>query len=218
MKNSKILKKILCMSLAMIMMFSMTANVFASENSTDKVNHFNKEQIMQLEPYITVEDGLYKFDSEKAIKDGFNHDLVAGQKLYMEKLNNEATLGNISIDTDLKITSQNNSNSQIALFRSCPGMNTSIEHHWWGYSRYADNCESKRLVSDLNTAAAAGTMVGGAAGIATLVFPGAALVAGGAAIDAGYWSLVATRIDANNQGRGVYIEMTWALVFNITPQ
>lgn len=87
-----------------------------------------------------------------------------------------------------------------------------------GYSRYADNCESKRLVIDLNTTAAAGTIAGGAAEIATLVFPGAALVAGGAATDAGYWSLVATRIDANNQGRGVYIEMTWALVFNITPQ
>lgn len=50
------------------------------------------------------------------------------------------------------------------------------------------------------------------------ILVGAALVAGGAAIDAGYWSLVATRIDANNQGRGVYIEMTRALVFNITPQ
>lgn len=61
-------------------------------------------------------------------------------------------------------------------------------------------------------------MVGGAAGIATHVFLKAALVVGGADIDAGYWSLVATRIDANNQGRGIYIEMTWALVFNITPQ
>lgn len=100
---------------------------FASENSINKVNHFNKEQVMQLKPYITVEDGIYKFDSEKAIKYGFNHDMVAGQKLYLEKLNNQSTLGNISIDTDLEITSQNNSNSQIALFRSCPGMNTSIE-------------------------------------------------------------------------------------------
>ena len=84
--------------------------------------------------------------------------------------------------------------------------------------RYANYCESKRIVSGLNTAAAAGTMVGGAAGAVAIVFPLAGVVAGGAAFDAGYWWLVATRIDANNHGRGVYIEMTWALLFDITPQ
>lgn len=212
-----LIRKIFCLSLVITMIFSMTSNAFAKEIDTKEFNVFSKDEVMQLKPYIKVESGLYKFDSYKAIKDGYNSDMVEGQKLYLENLNNEAKLGNIFITSDLEIITKNNRSLQ-NMYRSCPGKSTGIKQYWWGYSRYANDCESKRIVSDLNTAAAAGTMAGGAAGMASLIFPGAAIVAGGAAFDAGYWWLVATRIDANNKGKGVYIEMTWALLFDITPQ
>ena len=65
-------------------------------------------------------------------------------------------------------------------------------------------------------------MAGGAAAGIAIVFPVTAAVAGaiaaGAAFDAGYWWLVATRIDANNKGNGTIINMTNVLVFDIMPQ
>ncbi len=55
-----------------------------------------------------------------------------------------------------------------------------------------------------------------------VVFPVTAEVAGiiaaGAAFDAGYWWLLATRIGANNNGNGAIINMTHVLVFDIAPQ
>lgn len=218
-------KKFIGFFLAIVTMFSTTTVAFANEmNTHSEKNDFDKSQIMQLEPYITAENGFYEFDIEKAIEDGFSEELVYGQKAYLDKLNNEVKQGNITVSSDLKITTYADVNESTIFsntpvpFRRCPGRNTSIEYHWWGYFRYANYCESRRIVSDLNTAAATGTMVGGAAGAISIVFPLAGVVAGGVAFDAGYWWLVATRIDANNHGRGVHIAMTWALVFDITPQ
>lgn len=65
-------------------------------------------------------------------------------------------------------------------------------------------------------------MTGGAAAGVAIVFPVTATVAGaiaaGAAFDAGYWWLLATRIDANNEGNGTIINMTHILIFDIEPQ
>lgn len=57
-----------------------------------------------------------------------------------------------------------------------------------------------------------------AAGLAvvSMWFGGASSVP--ADLTSAYFWLLASRLDANNFGRGVYIEMTWLLVFDITPQ
>ena len=61
---------------------------------------------------------------------------------------------------------------------------------------------------------------GSASGAA--IFPASApitgLISGLTGMAAGYWGLLATRISANNHGKGVIIDLTWVLVFNIKPQ
>jgi len=133
MKNN-LFKRIVGACLAIVMMFSTSVSTFANGVNTHvEKNTFDKSQIMQLEPYITAENGFYEFDSEKAIEDGFSEELVYGQKAYLDKLNNEVKQGNITISSDLEITTFNDVNTP-TLFRSCPGRNTSAEYHWWGYS------------------------------------------------------------------------------------
>ncbi|MFV0504910.1 MAG: hypothetical protein ACK5LT_13240 [Lachnospirales bacterium] len=92
------------------------------------------------------------------------------------------------------------------------GLNTDTVEHWWGYARYACDCETNRMSADFNSCAsvAVGVAVTGA------YFGPITAVPGGLA--SSYWWLLSSRLDANNQGNGVYAEMTWVLAFDITPQ
>lgn len=92
------------------------------------------------------------------------------------------------------------------------GTNTSSNYHWWGYSRYACDCETNRMSDDFSSAS---SIAAGAAVVGAYFGPIGAIPGG---ITGAYWSLIASRLDANNRGHGVYIEMTWALFFDITPQ
>lgn len=58
--------------------------------------------------------------------------------------------------------------------------------------------------------AAGGAAIGG--GLLTLGFPPAAFAA---EIAAGYWTILATRMNANNSGKGVTVSMTWVMVFSV---
>ncbi len=233
-------QKILSMILAITMVLGMVVPSYADNNVSDlqlnnQQKQFSKEEILKLEPYISSSKGQFEFDAEKALKDGFDKDLVEGQKRFLNKLNCEAKENKILIKNNLEIESfpeyelELENKDLSALFRNSKsysncggGKNTDYEYHWWGYSRYACDCDARRIVSNLNTAAGSGTMAAGTAAAVALKFPPAAIEAGivaaGSTIGAGYWSLLATRIDANNEGNGVYIEMTWVLFFDITPQ
>ena len=68
------------------------------------------------------------------------------------------------------------------------------------------------MSSDFNSCASVAAGIGAVGAY----FGGIGAVPGG--LSSAYFWLLASRLDANNHGRGVYIEMTWALVFDITPQ
>ena len=226
--KKNLLKKLLCLSLSTIFLSAYTIPTMANdltdniEQSTkiDNLYDYSIKDIKKLEPYITVKNNIFEFDVEKAIKDGFDKDLVEGQKAYLDFLNSEAEKGIFEIQQNLEIKINTKINNLYENY-SCDGYN-SFEVHWWGYSRYADNCETNRIINDLNSAAGIGTTAGGLAAIAAIVFPESAGVSGGiaagATVTAGYEQLLASRMAANNRGKGVFIEMTWVGIFDITPQ
>ena len=41
------------------------------------------------------------------------------------------------------------------------------------------------------------------------------IIGAGVAVTAAYYGLLATRVDANNKGKGVYVGITWAIVFKV---
>jgi len=74
------------------------------------------------------------------------------------------------------------------------------------------NCHTTNFANGLRNAANWRT---GIAVIALFISPA---FAGATAAGNLYFYLLASRLDANNRGRGVIADTTWALVFNITPQ
>lgn len=99
-----------------------------------------------------------------------------------------------------------------SVMATCPGKNTSLAYHWWGVSRYMNNCKANVFAADMASVAAG---YSGAGLVAAIWFPGVG-VAGG--IIASYAGLMSARVYANNHGSGVYVGITYAGFFNIEPQ
>lgn len=223
--NRKFLRKLKALTLSLAITSVFSTQIFANSVSTNtiqqtesKVAAYTKQDILELEPYIYTEDGLLRIDSESAIKDGKPVDLVEGQEEYFNLLNLDAEQGIITINEDLSIdgTASIHEDEREPLashWSSCGGgKNTSTTEYWWGYARYACDCETNRMSADFNSCAS----VAAGVGVVGAYFGPIGAIPGG--LSSAYWWLLASRLDANNHGKGVYIEMTWVLAFDITPQ
>lgn len=116
-------------------------------------------------------------------------------KIIFDELNQLALDGVITINEDLSI--QDNSITANAVYGSWT-------YHWWGYDRKFNNAQTTQYYNYLLTLAAGGGAF----------LPPVAAIAG---VSSGYWALLATRVNANNKGRGVLVEVTWVAVFDVTP-
>ncbi len=179
----------------------------ASKNQMDRVYNSSyvasieqKNLINTVEPYVEVtEDGKIQFkDVPQNIYEQYN--LYELQK-HFDILN--ATVENeyITINKDLSII-----NNTISPFASY----SEWTYHWWGYDRYFDDSQAKAYANDLSAAAAGATLAIGIGG----VFPP---IAGIGTIAAGYWGLLSSRVNKNNKGNGVYVAVTWVLIFDVEP-
>jgi hypothetical protein len=216
------MKKFLVALMAVFMILPTVLNTVAeasgSLNVTEKsqAKVFTYDDILELEPYIAVKNGLFKFDSSSAKKDGYDKELVKMQKDYLSHLNTQIEKGILKAESNLEITSIESTelvtDGGFTTFRSCPGKSTDLDYHWWGVSRYMNDCEADRFGADMATVAGG---YAGAGAVAAIWFPGVG-VAG--AVIASYAAVMAARISANNYGSGVYVGITYAAFFNIEPQ
>lgn len=206
-------KKFVSIFLALVMVMGLSVTAFAQTTDVP-ASEYTVDDVKALEPYISVVDGLFVFDTESAIADNVDTELINGQSAYLAALNSKATNGIITINDDLSIEKPSTMvQSRAGHWENCGGgLNTNTTEYWWGYARYACDCETNRMSADFNSCAS----VAAGIGVAGIYFGPIVSVPGGLA--SGYWWLLASRLDANNHGKGVYVEMTWALVFDITPQ
>lgn len=218
------MKKVFTVLLAFCLLISLAPNVFAQEQTPQTLppvkkfseEQYQKEDILPLEKYVSVKDGYLVLDSVKAKSDGFKDDLVNGQKKYFEFLNSEISAGKLSVDKNLNITGtlqdQTNFVPLDAEILKCKGKTTKTKTYWWGYSRKLNSCDSKKVASSFSSAGSV------SAGIAVIAAWFGILPSVPPGLSAAYFGLVASRINANNNGKGVITDMTWAVVFNIKPQ
>jgi hypothetical protein len=220
--------------LMMVMFFPLTTTAFATNDFTANeskavkvliVNNYTVDDVKALEPYVYVENSRFGINADAAMADGFDEALIQEQKQFFEQINKEAAQGKVIIKEDLDFTAFSSDSvyacdvCRAAAARgaehwySCGGgRNTAATNHWWGYSRYACNCETQRMAADFSSCAS----VAAGIGVVGKYFGGIGAIPGG--LSSAYWWLLASRLDANNHGRGVYTEMTWVLAFDITSQ
>lgn len=97
---------------------------------------------------------------------------------------------------------------------------------WWAWQRKACNCESNKIAHDFTAISQGNGIAARSSSLLSMVlgavFPPAvpitSFVAAAATLNSAYIGLLGSRINANNNGRGVVIHMTYALIFDIEPQ
>ncbi|MGE7688498.1 hypothetical protein ACQKMI_04725 [Lysinibacillus sp. NPDC097214] len=210
-----------------ISMFSFSdSNAFAAGNIDSTIQtkniegEYTFEEITALEKYVSVNhEGLFILDTTSAVKDGVKLELLDGQQRYFDSLNLEIKEGKLKANknleiTDLEITNfdYNLLNGEISLFAKCNGVSKKAVSHWWGKSSKFNSCDADKFAADLASVAAGAA----GAGILSIWIPG---MGWASIVSSAYCALYSSRVYANNSNStGVIVDMTWAMVYNITPQ
>ncbi|MBR5718204.1 MAG: hypothetical protein IKX16_04225 [Clostridia bacterium] len=221
-------KRIFSLILSLVFVLSVCTLAYASDRSSHNealhvapYKEFSVKDVKRLEPYIYIDNGHYAIDTYEAINAGFDLHLIEYQQTAFDYINAKADAKEIQINNDLSFTTvvveshktHHQFDNKAGHWYNCGGgRNTSTTNYWWGYARYACDCETNRMVADFNSCAS----VAAGAGVLGSYFGFVGALPGG--LSSAYWWLLASRLDANNHGRGVYVEMTWILAFDITPQ
>ncbi|MCY8497597.1 hypothetical protein [Bacillus atrophaeus] len=219
------MKKIISVLLAVFLLISMTPDVFAKESNASNLpsmekysdKQYEKEDILALEKYVSVKDGYFVFDYDKAKSDGYESDLLEGQQAYFKFLNSEISAGNLHAEKNLNIVGTIEKQNIVnplndADILACKGKTTKPKYYWWGYSRKLNSCFTSEVAADFGGAGSV------AAGIAVVAAVWGAIPAIPPGLAASYWGLISNRLNANNKGKGVVADVTWALFFDIEPQ
>ncbi|SDB81281.1 hypothetical protein [Shouchella lonarensis] len=206
------LKKMVAGVLVLMLVLSgfLSTPTFAMEGSQRHVEQeeppnielSQQDLILAVEPYVEVtNDGYLQLkDVPQHIYEAYQLDAL---QQHFDEVNSEVAEGNLAISSDLDVVVKDPE----------VGVNTVYgrwTYHWWGYDRKFDRAQTRRYISYLHSVAAGATIVAGAS---YFFPPGIAF----GTINAGYFALLATRVDANNKGRGVYVGVTWVAIFRVTP-
>lgn len=177
-----------------------TPSTFAQKTKTLQI-HSEPKFIQIIKPYVEVtKEGKIQFKENvpKKIYDTFQLEKL---QLHFDHLNSLSQQDYIVINKDLSI--KNKLYSPSAVYGKWT-------YHWWGYDRNFNNEQTLDAIDYYNTVAAGGAIATGA----TFWLPPVAGILGASS---GYFYLVATRFNANNQGNGVYAAVSWLAVFDISP-
>lgn len=120
---------------------------------------------------------------------------------HFNELNQQADAGTITITANKEII------ENIQMY----GV-TKTKKHWWGYTRYLNNTDTKNAIAKLNSF---GSVVSLAVFFKALNLPTVGFVTSFAG---GYHKIIANRLQANNKGNGTILSVTWVMAFNVKPQ
>lgn len=218
------MKKYVSFMLVFVIMVASFSKVSASPiqrtNEVVQEGH-TADQFKAMEVYMSVNENTGKivFDYNSAKKQ--NLQLAKETLLLINRANEQVESGDVAVGKNYELVGKTTYEGHDTIYvmassfnhaYNCGGGINKATKFWWGYSRWACDCESNKISADLNSMAAGETAAGA---LVALLWVPAGVVVG---IDAAYWWYLASRIDANNRGRGVVIDVTWAKVFNINTQ
>ncbi|MET3210317.1 UNVERIFIED_CONTAM: hypothetical protein ABIC26_003267 [Paenibacillus sp. PvR008] len=168
-----------------------------SQNSSSSVSQ--KSAIEAVKPYVQVKDGVLSLkDVPESIYSQYN---LSDLQKHFDELNELSKSGVITVNSDLSIKDD------------AISLNAEYGHwtlHWWGYDRNFTDYQTKQMIDYYNSVALGGGMIVGA----TYWIPPVAGLTGAAA---SYFGFLAARMSANNNGNGVYVAVSWAAAFDVTP-
>ena len=189
----------------------------ATQKEDLKAKNPTYEEVIALDPYVSVVKGQYVIDKKAARAAGISKELIDSQAEYIKTINKEAKDGLIAIkeSKEFEVVSSDSTFAVVALenhhegeqAQGCRGGRNSTNFCWWGIKRFACDCETKRIASNLKWCSNIVSLI-----LSIFNIPN---VYAKAALNFGkwYWNQLADRMNAHNYGRGVQVNLTWVLAF-----
>lgn len=157
-----------------------------------------------IKQYVFVDSlGHIQLDNNVPVSTYEQYNLSA-LEAHFSNLNKKVDNNEITIKEDLTISSISMQS------------NSGVNHvqTWVGSSSYYTNEATEEAANAFEAIAYTGTIIGGAASL----FPGINIIVSGiSGIAGGYFGLLGSRMRANNNGNGVAVHMTYALIYNVEP-
>lgn len=202
----QIIAVLVAMTLSISLIFAPTLgdNHASASGKTTKTTEkmTNDELIKTIKPYVQLnKDGTigFKKNVPEDVYEAYDLDVLQS---HFDVVNEGVRNNMLTINKKLEI-------SETIQVRAAATYGK-WTYHWWGYDRNFSNYQTKQYIDRLEYQAIGASMATGV----TYWFPP---VGGLAALSGGYWLLLSKRVDANNNGNGVYVAVTWANVFNVKP-
>lgn len=184
-------------------------NLMSTENN-ELISLGNDSLITNVEPYVQVNANGHIELSQNIEKDIYEYFKLDNLEDHFSKLNKQVDDGLITISDDLEITENISPNITVL---SNNYISTST--HWWGHRTVYNNSQARAAAQRFRNYALGYSTIGGLGVLVPGIGPA---VAAGGGLSATYSNLVANRIDANNNGNGVILDMTWVAVFDVSPR
>lgn len=192
----------------------------ATQKEDLKAKNPTYEDVIALDPYVSVVKGQYVIDKKAAQAAGISKELIDSQAEYIKTINKEAKDGLITIkeSKEFEVVSSDSTFAVVALenhhegeqAQGCRGGRNSTNFCWWGVKRFACDCETKRIASIFKWCSVGAGLVSMVMSVFQLAYP---VAKGVLDFGAWYWSLLADKMNAKNYGRGVQVNLTWVLAF-----
>ena len=223
-------KRLVVICMVLTMLFSTPISVYAGEgsNRTHGVKHYKEsvysnlteDKVIQiLERYVSVSDEgyIYLKDIPDRVAVVLGDEVIQYYDTVMDELNKLVKSDELYITCNGTIYEL--SDDEIVV----QGGNVDkVVYSWWGYTRYANNSNSKKMVKELNSKANGLSGAGATAALVGCIVPVTkpitAVISASNGIGSAYFKLVAEKIEDKNKGKGVIIKMTWAFVFTVQSQ
>lgn len=158
--------------------------------------------VLEVAPYVHKNDQGFLYVDNDIPSDLYIENNVADLEKSFENINAQVASGLVTINDDLSITSK-----QIVTFAS---KGYTSKKYWWGEKATYTNSQAKTAIKQTNAAAYDTALIGAG----TLFIPafgtGFAAVSG---LTTAYLFNLANDMDNANKGKGIIVNMTWALVY-----
>lgn len=169
----------------------------------------NKELINKVEKFVEVNNEGHIQLSNELSEEMYEEYNLSALEDHFEELNYGVDSELIAIDKNLNVIELG---SQPTLYANDYISSTT---HWWGRSTIYNNSQANAAAQQFRNYALGYSTIGGLGVLVPGIGPA---VAGAGGLSATYSNLVANRIDNNNNGNGVVLNMTWVAAFTVEPR
>lgn len=215
----KIIKKIVVVIITLCLVVNTSSFAFAGETASEVKEEKICDFIDAADEYIEVNDKGYielnvPKDIVKMISTEEYQQIIEG----IDEINSEIEAGELVVTENCTIYDVSDDELVVQ-----GGNVDKVVKHWWGFTRYANNKNSKKLVKKLNSdASSINIIAAGAGAVALIPVPVTTLPAGVAAaasgLSAAWMNRLACLIDERNKGKGVKITLTWCMIYTVKGQ